>query len=156
MVSCVQGLPCRVRKNMSSVYALNSYIRSPYPPNNLGGGRLHLPQHYTRLTVWCLLHPVLYLQVLLLNKITHQKLGELAVYNVNSFSQIHSALRMLLPEFLLCYLSMSLMQMCYMTTVCMSYNPCLMNKKKLTNQGFLSSLHWRKSSGHKQSVEIKR
>ena len=40
----------------------------------------------------------------------------------NPFSQVHPALWMLFPEFPLCHLSMGLMQICYMMTVCMSYN----------------------------------
>ena len=44
----------------------------------------------------------------------------------NPFSQVHPALRMLLPEFPLCHLSMSLMEICYTMTVHMSYNECLL------------------------------
>ena len=52
----------------------------------------------------------------------YQKLSEPAIMLTNPFSQVHPVFRMLLPEFPLCHLSMSLMQICYTMTVYMSYN----------------------------------
>ena len=107
---------------MSFVHALNSYIRSPYLPKHLGQWQAACttPLHSVHDVVFASSSAVPI--GIIIKQNNYQKLGEPAIMLTNPFSQVHPAFRMLLPQFPLCHLSMSLMQICYTMTVYMSYN----------------------------------